>query len=79
MQSHEWNYDKRRKEHPCYTTASSAYGAKSPNTADMPMTWNGVHGQFTSTFKGMTRYKGLRCFTEVSKVHKAFDEYTHYK
>jgi len=45
----------------------------------MPLAWHGVTGDFTSREPGPTRFKGLRCHTEVSKVHKAFDEFTHYR
>lgn len=79
MQVGDWSYAPRRKQHSSYTTANSTYGQRSPNQSDMPMTWHGCKGQFTNTFQGMTRNKGLRCFTECSKVHKAFDEYTHYQ
>ena len=79
MQAPEWSYKVRRAQHPCYTTSNASYGIKNPKPADMPLAWNGVKGEFTKHSEGATRDKGLRCFTAMSKVHKRFDEYTHYR
>lgn len=75
VQSHKWDYSRRRRQHPCFTTSNYAYGMKNPLKADMPMTWHGAQGEFTKTFAGPPRDRGLRCWLETSKVHRAFDEF----
>eukprot|EP00892_Ulva_mutabilis_P004586 jgi/Ulvmu1/249/UM001_0253.1 len=75
----EWSYQTRRPQHPCYTTSNASYGLKNPKPADMPLAWRGIKGDFTKHSEGAVRDKGLRCFTTMSKVHKRFDEYTHFR
>ena len=62
-------------QNPVYTTSSHDYGRKAPSQQDMPIVWNGKHGDFTKG--GYPPFKATRLSTAItkSKVHRELDEF----
>jgi len=65
-----------RNQHACYITCNNIYGIKQPTQQEMPMSWSGIKGNFTSSFKaGMFHNTGFVTNKTTSKVHKTLDDF----
>ncbi|KAK9810139.1 hypothetical protein WJX72_005473 [[Myrmecia] bisecta] len=68
-----WKH-KPRKQHPVYATSNNTYGYKQPTQQEMPMSWNGIRGEFTKNFVVGNGHTGFATGITGSKVHRALDD-----
>lgn len=67
---------KAKEQHPVYRTSNNDYGRKAPGQMDMPMNWNGLNGEFTTSFHNMKyHFTGFNCSKTSSKIHNTMDDF----
>ena len=67
---------KSKTQHPVYRTSNNDYGRKAPAQQDMPMQWNGLHGEFTESFNGLkVNFTGFNTSRTTSRIHTTYDDF----
>eukprot|EP00899_Mesostigma_viride_P001807 jgi/Mesvir1/11627/Mv00030-RA.1 len=68
---------KTKQQHPMYQTANATYGARAPSLHEMPVSYAGMTGKFTTGFVGgsMFRISGFNTNTTKSRVHRELDDH----